>query len=131
MHGLAAKGFQSYIRAYATYSKEVKGIFKVSDLHLGHVAKSFALREAPAQIQGVKAKFSELSSAGGANKYKRRKEELPSKRPLSFKQATLSEYSSGLQKTQVKKVMAKPGGKMKAKVKGKQHANRRKLKQTN
>ncbi|GFN87404.1 RNA helicase [Plakobranchus ocellatus] len=28
IHGLAAKGFQSYIRAYATYSKEVKDIFK-------------------------------------------------------------------------------------------------------
>ena len=68
-------GFQSYIRAYATYSKEVKDIFRVSDLHLGHVAKSFALREAPAQIQGVKTKFS--STVGGANKYKKKKEEKP------------------------------------------------------
>ncbi|GFS14731.1 RNA helicase, partial [Elysia marginata] len=127
MHGLAAKGFQSYIRAYATYSKEVKDIFKVSDLHLGHVAKSFALREAPAQIQGVKAKFSGLSTSGGANKYKKKKEDLPSKRPLSFKQATLSEYSSGFQQKQVKKIMAKPGGKMKAKVKVKQQTNKKRF----
>ncbi|KAK3719380.1 hypothetical protein RRG08_029536 [Elysia crispata] len=126
MHGLAAKGFQSYIRAYATYSKDVKDIFKVSNLHLGHVAKSFALREAPAQIQGIKAKFSSLSTVGGANKYKRKREDFPSKRPLSFKQATLSEYSSGFQQTQVKKVMAKPGGKMKAKLKVKKHTNKKK-----
>ncbi|BFZ05910.1 hypothetical protein BsWGS_08950 [Bradybaena similaris] len=107
MHGLAGRGFQSYIRAYATYSREVKDIFKVSELHLGHVAKSFALREAPTKVHGVSAKF------GGGQK-KHRKTEKSSKKPLSFKQAALSEYSSGLQQGN-KKVWAKPGGKTKGK----------------
>ncbi|KAK8802128.1 hypothetical protein WA158_006522 [Blastocystis sp. Blastoise] len=51
---LAAIGFSSYIRSYATYSKELKTIFSVRALHLGHVAKSFGLKTAPKKI-GAKA----------------------------------------------------------------------------
>ncbi|CAL1533039.1 unnamed protein product [Lymnaea stagnalis] len=107
MHSLAGKGFQSFIRGYATYSKEAKEIFKVSDLHLGHVAKSFALREAPTNVHNVTAK-------SGSGQRKNKKDVRPSKRPLSFKQATLSEYSAGFQSNN-KKIMAKPGGKRKPK----------------
>lgn len=39
--------YQSFVRAYATYPSSLKDIFRVKNLHLGHVAKSFALREAP------------------------------------------------------------------------------------
>uniref|UniRef100_A0A0B7AQR0 ATP-dependent RNA helicase n=1 Tax=Arion vulgaris TaxID=1028688 RepID=A0A0B7AQR0_9EUPU len=104
MQSLAGRGFQSYIRAYATYSKEVKDIFKVSDLHLGHVAKSYALREAPTKVHGVTAKF-------GVGQKKNRRVDKPGKKPLSFKQATLSESSSGFHPGN-RKVWAKPGGKM-------------------
>lgn len=107
MHGLAGRGFQSYVRAYATYSREVKDIFKVSELHLGHVAKSFALREAPTKVHGVSAKF------GGGQKMDRKTEKF-SKKPMNFRQAALSEYSSGFQPGN-KKVWAKPGGKTKVK----------------
>ena len=41
------QAFRSFIRAYATHSSDAKGIFKVQSLHLGHVAKCFALRESP------------------------------------------------------------------------------------
>jgi ATP-dependent RNA helicase DDX31/DBP7 len=41
---------QSFIRAYATYPKELKSIFHVRALHLGHVAKSFGLRDAPRNL---------------------------------------------------------------------------------
>ncbi len=43
----ARQAFRSHVRAYATHSKESKGIFRVSSLHLGHVARSFALRDPP------------------------------------------------------------------------------------
>jgi len=48
-------------RAYATYPSSLKHIFQVNKLHLGHVAKSFALRDAPQAIsqqqrQSAKAK---------------------------------------------------------------------------
>jgi hypothetical protein len=39
------------VRAYATHSSDTKGIFKVQALHLGHAAKSFAMRESPAALR--------------------------------------------------------------------------------
>ncbi|GAB5580243.1 probable ATP-dependent RNA helicase DDX31 isoform X5 [Prionailurus iriomotensis] len=50
----AKKALQSFIRAYATYPRELKHIFHVRLLHLGHVAKSFGLRDAPQNL-GVSA----------------------------------------------------------------------------
>lgn len=41
------QAFRSFVRAYASHSADLKGIFQVQKLHLGHVAKSFALRESP------------------------------------------------------------------------------------
>lgn len=50
-HLIAAKtAYQSFVRAYATYPSHLKHIFHVKTLHLGHVAKSFALREAPKEM---------------------------------------------------------------------------------
>lgn len=45
---------QSFIRAYTTYPRELKHVFHVRLLHLGHVAKSFGLRDAPQNL-GVSA----------------------------------------------------------------------------
>lgn len=50
----ARKAFLSFIRAYATHPSTEKDLFHVKFLHLGHLAKSFALRETPDEI---KAKF--------------------------------------------------------------------------
>uniref|UniRef100_V5EWT8 ATP-dependent RNA helicase n=1 Tax=Kalmanozyma brasiliensis (strain GHG001) TaxID=1365824 RepID=V5EWT8_KALBG len=47
---LARKGFLSHVRAYATHSAEEKQFFNVRALHLGHLAKAFALREAPRSL---------------------------------------------------------------------------------
>ena len=38
------------MRAYATHPSDEKHIFHVRHLHIGHLAKSFALREAPKAI---------------------------------------------------------------------------------
>ncbi|MBZ3888241.1 putative ATP-dependent RNA helicase DDX31, partial [Sciurus carolinensis] len=46
----AKKALQSFIRAYAAYPRELKHIFHVRSLHLGHVAKSFGLRDAPRNL---------------------------------------------------------------------------------
>ncbi|KAM4695736.1 ATP-dependent DNA helicase DDX31 [Rhinophrynus dorsalis] len=46
----AKKALQSYIRSYATYPKSLKHIFHIRSLHLGHVAKSFGLRDAPQNL---------------------------------------------------------------------------------
>ncbi|KAF9793294.1 P-loop containing nucleoside triphosphate hydrolase protein [Thelephora terrestris] len=47
---LARKAFTSHMRAYATHPSDEKHIFHVRHLHIGHLAKSFALREAPGVI---------------------------------------------------------------------------------
>ena len=44
---LARKAYMSHTRAYATHPADEKHIFHVRHLHLGHLAKAFALREAP------------------------------------------------------------------------------------
>ena len=41
---LATKAFISFVRSYATYPMSLKHIFHIRNLHLGHVAKSFALQ---------------------------------------------------------------------------------------
>ncbi|KAG6885692.1 hypothetical protein C0993_011177 [Termitomyces sp. T159_Od127] len=48
--GFARKAYLSHIRAYATHPANEKHIFHVRHLHLGHLAKSFGLREAPKAV---------------------------------------------------------------------------------
>jgi len=55
---LARRAFQSHIRAYATHLSAEKGIFNLHDLHLGHLAKSFGLRESPTGMTMVKSRAS-------------------------------------------------------------------------
>ncbi len=50
LHGLAASAYGSFVRAYATHSAATKHIFHIKNLHLGHVAKSFALAEPPSKL---------------------------------------------------------------------------------
>jgi ATP-dependent RNA helicase DDX31/DBP7 len=47
---MAAKAYQSFIRSYATHTKVTKEIFHVKNLHLGHVAKSFGLKDPPSVV---------------------------------------------------------------------------------
>ncbi|XP_014664308.1 PREDICTED: probable ATP-dependent RNA helicase DDX31 [Priapulus caudatus] len=50
MHDIARKAYASSVRGYATHPSSLKHIFHVRNLHLGHVAKSFGLREAPKAV---------------------------------------------------------------------------------
>lgn len=60
--------YQSYIRAYATYPSELKPVFHVRNLHLGHVAKTFGFREAPSSISNIPGV--NLGSLQGKRKHK-------------------------------------------------------------
>ena len=46
----ARRAFRSHIRAYATHVRDERHFFDITKLHLGHMAKAFALREAPGDI---------------------------------------------------------------------------------
>ncbi|XP_027173342.1 DEAD-box ATP-dependent RNA helicase 17 isoform X2 [Coffea eugenioides] len=47
---LAQNAFWSWVKAYSTHRGELKRIFVVQKLHLGHVTKSFALKEQPSLV---------------------------------------------------------------------------------
>uniref|UniRef100_A0A8C5XAC3 ATP-dependent RNA helicase n=1 Tax=Malurus cyaneus samueli TaxID=2593467 RepID=A0A8C5XAC3_9PASS len=51
----AKKALQSFLCAYTTYPKNLKHIFHIKSLHLGHVAKSFGLRDAPQNLTALPA----------------------------------------------------------------------------
>ncbi|OSD06819.1 DEAD-domain-containing protein [Trametes coccinea BRFM310] len=53
---IARKAFLSHMRAYATHPSDEKHIFHIRHLHLGHLAKAFALREAPTAVTSKNAK---------------------------------------------------------------------------
>ena len=61
LKSLASKAFQSWVGSYSCREKSTRSIFNVRMLHLGHIAKSFSLRDAPSSIgkpSGNKAKHS-------------------------------------------------------------------------
>ncbi|EUC35355.1 hypothetical protein COCCADRAFT_24650 [Bipolaris zeicola 26-R-13] len=47
----ARRAFQSHIRAYATHVADERKYFDIKALHLGHLAKAFALRERPSGMK--------------------------------------------------------------------------------
>lgn len=67
---LARKAFASFVRAYSTHPIEEKRFFHVKSIHLGHLAKAFALREAPTAA----------TAAAAPKKQKERKDKLSNKR---------------------------------------------------
>lgn len=53
---MARQAFQSHLRAYATHPTDEKHIFHVKNIHTGHLAKAFALRDAPSHMHSIKVK---------------------------------------------------------------------------
>ena len=50
LHVAAGAAYQSYLRGYAAHSKVVRRLVHVGQLHLGHLAKSFGLKEPPSKL---------------------------------------------------------------------------------
>ncbi|KAH7130532.1 ATP-dependent RNA helicase DBP7 [Dendryphion nanum] len=75
----ARRAFQSHVRAYTTHVAAERGYFDIKQLHLGHLAKAFALRERPSgmKVPGLRtgagresARSAPARARGGANKEK-------------------------------------------------------------
>jgi ATP-dependent RNA helicase DDX31/DBP7 len=60
---MARRGFQSHIRAYATHVAKERVIFNMNELHLGHLAKAFALRDRPGSIKVPGLRPSKMAKA--------------------------------------------------------------------
>ncbi|XP_035197652.1 probable ATP-dependent RNA helicase DDX31 isoform X2 [Oxyura jamaicensis] len=89
----AKKALQSFLCAYAAYPRNLKHIFHIKSIHLGHMAKSFGLRDAPQNLTA-------LPTAGSKKKTKLRpkRSDLLKKTHSKHSLAEIlrSEYSSGL-----------------------------------
>ncbi|KAG9235847.1 P-loop containing nucleoside triphosphate hydrolase protein [Amylocarpus encephaloides] len=75
---MARRGYQSHIRAYATHVANERHIFNMQTLHLGHLAKAFALRDKPGSIKvpGLRpAKMTKADRSVAARKAKRGEKE--------------------------------------------------------
>ena len=55
----ARQAFTSYMRAYPTKEKSVRHIFSSRALHLGHIARSFALKDAPKTVMKASGNIKE------------------------------------------------------------------------
>ncbi|KAI2641234.1 DEAD/DEAH box helicase [Xylaria nigripes] len=66
----ARQAFRSHIRAYATHVRDERKYFDITQLHLGHTAKSYGLREAPGGIGGGPSRrtFKAGQNKGGDSK---------------------------------------------------------------
>ncbi|XP_014223293.1 probable ATP-dependent RNA helicase DDX31 [Trichogramma pretiosum] len=53
---MAFNAYTSWVRFYSSYPVEMRSVFNRKELHLGHFAKSFALRETPRDIGGAAKK---------------------------------------------------------------------------
>ncbi|XP_075181052.1 ATP-dependent DNA helicase DDX31 [Anomaloglossus baeobatrachus] len=93
MEQVERSALQSYIRSYATYPKNLKQIFHVRSLHLGHVAKSFGLRDAPHNLSQQLAGNPKRQKA---MKNKRSDKHRTARTKQRFSDLLTSEFSSGL-----------------------------------
>lgn len=78
MKNLAKNAFSSWVRAYTAHRGELKRIFVVKKLHLGHVAKSFGLKEQPSLVNKSLQKQSKKRKRDQIQKQKK----MPKKRML-------------------------------------------------
>ncbi|KAF6198101.1 hypothetical protein GE061_007848 [Apolygus lucorum] len=103
LHDIACKAYKSWVRFYATYPKDLRVVFDFKSLHLGHNAKSFALRDPPRAIGGIgKPKKGEKWGKGSDMRpiRKRKNDNLGHVTESSrTKKLILSEFDSGLKST--------------------------------
>ena len=90
----AALAHTSYIRAYSTYPSEQKHIFHVKSLHLGHVAKSFALRSPPGAIAASGAATDAADAAVALRKGREKKALAVEDRATRKRKNVLDEFAS-------------------------------------
>ena len=54
LYSAACRAYQTWLRAYAGHSREMKAAFRVAALHLGHVCRSFGLGDEPSRVAKVR-----------------------------------------------------------------------------
>lgn len=79
LQSMGCSAWQGFLRAYQTHSKDTRQIFQVKQLHLGHLATSFALKDKPSKV----AERARERDRGGKNEMGQR--EKVGKKEKNFK----------------------------------------------
>ena len=70
LHEAASAAYQSYLKGYAAHSKAVRRLVHVGQLHLGHLAKSYGLKEVPSKLSGqMQKKLNNARQGQGTTTY--------------------------------------------------------------
>jgi ATP-dependent RNA helicase DDX31/DBP7 len=80
----ARKAFSAFVRAYPAKEKAVRHIFNARALHLGHIARSLALKETPKMVSKVNNSKNSHSIEAGGKSNKARKGGEKRKSRLTF-----------------------------------------------
>ena len=70
----ARRAFQSHVRAYTTHVAAERRVFDMQQLHLGHLAKAFALRDKPSSIRVPGLRPNQVDNARSKDSRKRKSE---------------------------------------------------------
>ncbi len=81
----ATGAYQAYLRAYAAHSKVVQRLVHVGQLHLGHLAKSFGLKDVPSKLAAEQNKRAATARAP-ATGYAGAGAQAPRKKKLSLQE---------------------------------------------
>jgi ATP-dependent RNA helicase DDX31/DBP7 len=90
IHSKAVQAFVSHIRAYTTHLSSERSFFNVKLLHLGHLAKSFGLRETPKKLGKSVGSNNPHTQDGGSKS----KKEDPRKKLLRMAKLAVNANSS-------------------------------------
>lgn len=101
LHDLACKAYVSWVRFYASYPKEARAAFNFKEVHLGHYAKSFALRDPPSTIGGIGRQ--QWQRGRTSRDKKGSSSELLGQGYSTLTHLVTSEFSSGLEESVRKK----------------------------
>ncbi|EGV60695.1 ATP-dependent RNA helicase dbp7 [Yamadazyma tenuis] len=91
VHDKATLAFTSHIRAYATHLSSERNFFNVKELHLGHLAKAFGLRENPKKLG---RSFGNNQSKDSGDKSKRTRKLDPRQKMLHMARMAVKASSS-------------------------------------
>jgi len=129
LHEMARLSFLSGIRAYAAYPKSMKSIFHPKKLHLGHVAKSFGLREPPKRLaRDMHPNNDRAATAKGGNSknsFKSKRQKKGGEEAMSVQEKKMAARSKFRNPINRKKQQRMYGDEMRANAKQKARANRK------
>lgn len=94
----ARKAYLSYVRAYASHPRCTKPLLPFKELHLGHLCKSFALRDAPRTLSNFKHEFAKKVQRSENEKFSHKfaKNRTIMNRRMQPIERKVDEFGSGL-----------------------------------